>query len=156
MTSTEAAQNLNELAPEAVDAGAPARTMAAVPAPVEGSAADAWQVISVRTRLDAETHADLMTQIHEALAEGCSRIALDLSQNQFFSLNAIQLCMGLARDLANDGGSLALIGCSERTKKHFDVYGSLKQIKVVRTIAELVSGRNSSVVIRPRSSQAPR
>ncbi len=133
--------------------------VAAVAAPVAAPTVDidAWQVIPVRVRLDAETHSELMMQIHEALAEGCNRIALDLTQTQFFSLAAIQLCMGLAKDLAGNDGALALVACNERTKKHFDVYGSLKQITVARSLAELVStGRTSSVVIRPRSSQAPR
>ncbi len=162
MTSSEAAKDLSPIAeqaaPEAADEHMPAIVaVATVAAPVAVSAPiEAWQVIPVRPRLDSETHADLMTLIHEALAEGCRRIALDLTQNQFFSLNAIQLCMGLARDLANDEGSLALIGCNERTRKHFDVYGNLRQIKVVRTLAELISERSAVVVMRPNSSQEPR
>lgn len=161
MTSSEAAKDLSQpaedAAPEAADEQMPAiAAVAAVAAPVELAGVDAWQVIQVRPRLDSETHADLMTLIHEALAEGCRRIALDLTQNQFFSLNAIQLCMGLARDLANDEGTLALIGCNERTKKHFDIYGSLKQIRVVRTLAELISDRSAVAVMRPRSSQETR
>lgn len=171
MTSSEAAKDLletiGETAIEAIDAGVPSvAAAAAVAAPVAEVAsgadastdvgADAWQVIQVCTRLDAETHPELMMQIHETLAEGYSRIALDLSRTQFFSLAAIQLCMGLARDLAGDDGALALVGCSERTKKHFDVYGSLRQITLVRTLAELVSERDAAVVIRPRSSREPR
>lgn len=132
------------------------------PAPMEPRAAashadcdpDAWQVISVLSRLDAETLSMLMTDIHECLATGARRIALDLTKNEFFSLNAIQLCVGLARDLDADEGRLALVGCGERTKKHFDVYGSLKQITVVRTLAELVAGNASSLVIRPRFSRS--
>jgi anti-anti-sigma factor len=173
MTSSEAAKDLletiGESASEAIDAGVPSvAAAAAVVAPVTkavsaidvgadvGADADAWQVIQVCTRLDAETHPELMAQIHETLAEGHSRVALDLSGTQFFSLAAIQLCMGLARDLAGENGALALVGCSERTKKHFDVYGSLKQITLARTLAELVSDRGAAVVIRPRFSREPR
>ena len=141
-----------------IDVARPSATaVATLAAPVfAGPGVDAWQVIPVRPRLDAESHPELMEQIHEALAEGCGRIALDLTQNQFFSLAAIQLCVGLARDLAGENGQLALVGCNERTKKHFDVYASLKQITVVRTLSELLSDRHSSVVIRGRSSQESR
>jgi anti-anti-sigma regulatory factor len=115
---------------------------------------DAWQVISILPRLDAESHADLMSEIHKVLAGGARYVALDLTQNRFFSLNAIQFCVSLARDLAFDDGRLALIGGGERTKRHFEVYGSLKEITVVRTINELVQGRTNSVVMRPRSSSS--
>ena len=115
-------------------------------APLES---DAWQVITLLPRLDSSNHSDLMTEIHSALAEGARRVALDLTQNRFFSLNAIQLCVSLARDLAEDDGAFAIIGCGERTKNHFEIYGSLKQITMVRTISELVQGRTHAVVIRP-------
>ena len=111
-----------------------------------------WQVITLKPRVDAFNHADLVAEIHEALAEGSKQIALDLSQNRFFSLNAIQFCMSIARDLYSDGGGLALIGCAERTRRHFDIYGSLKLIRNVRVVDELVTdGAGSSVNVRVKS-----
>ena len=167
--STEiSAEILNDIVSNAAETGdeESARvTMAAttaVPLKSDASGApafnpEAWQVVTVLPRLDSFNHSDLMTEIHSILAEGTRRVALDLTQNKFFSLNAIQLCVSLARDLANDDGSFALIGCPERTKRHFDVYGSLKQIVVVRSVAELVQGRTATVVIRPKvSSQEAR
>jgi anti-anti-sigma regulatory factor len=156
MTSSAAAadrgQNEQDLTEESsVQTASGVPTLAAEPAPIDP---EAWQVIAVLPRLDSEHHADLMTEIHSALAEGSRRIALDLTQNRFFSLNAIQLCVSLARDLAGDDGALALIGCGERTKRHFDIYGSLKQITLVRNVSELVSGRTTSVIVRPRSGSS--
>lgn len=113
---------------------------------------NAWQVIPVLPRLDAVNHADLMSEVHAILADGTRRVALDLTQNRFFSLGAIQLCVSLARDLAADDGAFALIGCPERTKRHFEIYGSLKQIRVVRSAGELVQGRNEAVITRRRVS----
>jgi anti-anti-sigma regulatory factor len=110
---------------------------------------DAWQIITLLPRLDSSNHSDLMTEIHSVLAEGSRRIALDLTHNQFFSLNAIQLCVSLARDLSEDDGGFAIIGCGERTKKHFEIYGSLKQITMVRTASELVQDRTHAVIMRP-------
>lgn len=110
-----------------------------------------WQVITLKPRVDALNHADLVAEIHEALAEGAKKIALDLTQNRFFSLNAIQFCMSVARDLYSDGGGLALIGCAERTRRHFDIYGSMKMIRNVRFVDELVTdGSGSSVNLRPK------
>lgn len=109
---------------------------------------DAWQIISILPRLDSSNHSDLMSEVHSVLAEGARRVALDLTQNEFFSLNAIQLCVSLARDLAEDDGHFAIIGCGERTKKHFEIYGSLKQITMVRFVSELVQDRTQAVNIR--------
>lgn len=111
-----------------------------------GISEETWQVITLKPRIDAFNHADLVSEIHEALAEGSKKIALDLTQNRFFSLNAIQFCMSVARDLYSDGGSLALIGCMERTKRHFDIYGSLKQIRIVRSVDELVTDASVGAV----------
>ncbi len=113
--------------------------------------ADAWQVITLSSRLDAFNHTELVQAIHEALAEGAKRIALDLTPNKFFSLNAIQFCTSIARDLAYDGGYLALIGCAERTRRHFDIYGSTKQVRFVRSMDELAMDSGASINIRPRA-----
>ncbi len=163
MSSAEPIENLKHLISQSVETGdaeSPRVSMvAASPVPLKSDVdqtpvfnPEAWQVITVLPRLDSFNHSDLMTEIHSILAEGTRRVALDLTQNKFFSLNAIQLCVSLARDLANDDGSFALIGCPERTKRHFEVYGSLKQIVVVRSVTELVQGRNATVIMRPRVS----
>lgn len=126
-------------------------TISEVPLKSDYAAQTCWQVITLKPRVDACNHADLVSEIHEALAEGSKRIALDLTQNRFFSLNAIQFCMSIARDLYADGGGLALIGCAERTRRHFDIYGSLKMIRSVRFIDELVTeGAGSSVNFRTK------
>ncbi len=169
MSSARTTQNLSDLISPSDpidDAEAPRAIMAAaagvplkidVVAAAQGFDPEAWQVVTVLPRLDSFNHSELMTEIHSILADGTRRVALDLTQNKFFSLNAIQLCVSLARDLANDDGSFALIGCPERTKRHFEVYGSLKQIIVVRSVTELVQGRTTTVVMRPRvSSQEAR
>lgn len=137
------------------DAPTPKRVAEAISAaPLKEALAGAkvWQIITCLPRLDSFNHSDLMQEIHSVLAEGERFVALDLTQNRFFSLNAIQLCVSLARDLAADDGCFALIGCSERTKRHFEVYGSLKQITNVRTVAALVSGPVTTVNVRAKAS----
>lgn len=112
-----------------------------------------WQVITCLPRLDSFNHSDLMQEIHAVLASGARLIALDLTQNRFFSLNAIQLCVSLARDLDADDGRLALIGCGERTKRHFEIYGSLRHITLARTLGELATG--NGIVTRPHPNSIP-
>lgn len=145
MSVPELRENLNDLESEELRSA-----VSAVPLKVVSVDPNAWQVITCLPRLDSFNHSDLMQEIHSVLAQGSRFVALDLSQNRFFSLNAIQLCVSLARDLAEDDGSFALVACPERTKRHFEVYASLKQITVVRSVSELVKDRSSSVVIRPR------
>ena len=144
----ELIETLNDL--KTVETATALSAVSTVPLKAVGVDPNAWQVITCLPRLDSFNHSDLMQEIHSVLAEGSRYVALDLSQNRFFSLNAIQLCVSLARDLADGDGSFALVGCPERTKRHFEVYASLKQITVVRSVAELVKDRTSSVVIRPR------
>lgn len=112
---------------------------------------DAWQVITLKPAIDSVNHADLVQEIHQALAEGAKRIALDLSQNRFFSLNAIQFCTSIARELSFAGGAFALVGCAERTRRHFDIYGSMKQIRSVRFVQDLVMETGVQVNVRSRT-----
>ncbi len=96
-----------------------------------------WQIIHVKARIDAFSQDDLIKEVHNLRAQGHRKIALDLKNNRFLSFNAIRFCSDFSRDLTADSGALVLIGCAEKTKRHFEIYGSLDHIRIIRTELEL-------------------
>lgn len=99
----------------------------------------AWKIIAVKPRIDSFHQNALMDEIRALLASGNKLIALNLRQNRFLSLPVIHFCNTCAKDLANNGGQLVLIGCPEKAKRHFEIYGSLDDIRLVRDLSELNS-----------------
>lgn len=102
------------------------------PAPSEGFPAE-WRIVSVKSRVDSLNQAELRSEIEALRAQGHKQIALDLRSNRFMGLPSLQLCVEVARGLAEVGGLFALISCPEKTKRHFEIYGSLNHIRLVRS-----------------------
>lgn len=96
-----------------------------------------WRFINLKNRMDSSQQEELVAEMATARNEGSTRIALDFRGNRFISLQAIRTIVTAAEELAGEGGEIALIGCIERVKRHFEIYGSLKHIRVARTEAEL-------------------
>jgi anti-anti-sigma regulatory factor len=96
-----------------------------------------WQVIHVKARVDAFNQDALLEEIRGLREQGDKRIAINLKANRFISLPTIKACVGIANELVRDGGSFALVSCPEKTKRHFEIYGSLENIQVYRTDKEL-------------------
>ena len=78
-----------------------------------------------------------MKEIEERVNAGDRFIALDLKGNRFVSLPVIKFCVEIATRLGKQGGSLALVGCIERTKRHFEIYGTLDEIRICQNTKEL-------------------
>lgn len=91
-----------------------------------------WNLINVKARVDAKSFDELQATVRDLRLQGKSHIAVDLRQNRFFSLPAIQFIVSSARELREQGGEMVLVGPNEKTKKHFEIYGSLKDIRVIR------------------------
>ncbi len=83
------------------------------------------------------SHADFMQDVREARSSGIKNIALNLKTTRFLNLSAIKFCVELAQELAEEGGRFAFVACSERTKRHFEIYGSLDEVRLVRDVDEL-------------------
>lgn len=105
--------------------------------PTRSTAPNGWIVVAAKSRVDSFSQEALLNEVRRHLADGQKRIALDLRGTRFFSLQVIRFCVETAKDLASQGGRLALISPPEKTKRHFEIYGSLNQIAVVRTEADL-------------------
>ena len=91
-----------------------------------------WNLINLKTRVDAGTFDDLQKAVRDLRLQGKTHIALDLRLTKFFSLAAIQFIVSVGRELREQGGEMVLVAPSEKTKRHFEIYGSLKDIRVLR------------------------
>lgn len=96
-----------------------------------------WQIVAVKSRVDAFNQEALKEEIENLRKNGYRKIALDLKANRFLSFPVIKHCVEISREVASSGGSFALIGCAERTKRHFEIYGTLDHIDIVRAAGEL-------------------
>lgn len=100
---------------------------------------DGWRIVVCKARVDATSYDMMAAQLKEWQAMGELNLAIDLRATRFMSLQAIRFCVDLANSLREKGGSLALIAPAEKTQRHFEIYGTLKGIQVVRTDAALSS-----------------
>jgi len=107
------------------------------PTPSSADTRGDWKIIPVKARIDAFSHDDLINEVRNLRAQGQKKVALDLKNNRFLSFNTIRFCSDLSRELIGGGGALVLIGCAEKTKRHFEIFGSLDYIRVIRTALEL-------------------
>jgi anti-anti-sigma factor len=96
-----------------------------------------WVTVPVLSRVDAFSQISLQESIAELRNKSHRHFVLDFRTSRFISVQSIRYCVEIARTLHAEGGRLVLLGCSERIKKHFEVYGSLVHIQVVRNEAEL-------------------
>ncbi len=120
-------------------------TEVVVPAPVAASPLplttqmnpQEWTIVLVKSRVDSFNQEALIQEIKDLRAAGHKRIALDLKANRFLSFPVILACVDAARELAEADGGFALVACPQKTKRHFEIYGSLKHIKIVRFAEEL-------------------
>ena len=70
-------------------------------------------------------------------AEGRRRVALDLRGTRFISLAAIQFIVAVAKELDSEGGEVVLVGASDKTLRHFEIYGSLDHARVEKSLQAL-------------------
>ena len=104
-----------------------------------------WAIVVLKPRVDSFNHAELTQELATLFDAGRRCLALDLTGNRFFCLQAIKVCVDMAAKLSENGGAFALVGCNERTRRHFEVYGSLKHILMVRYPSGLQSLSTSTV-----------
>ena len=113
---------------------------------------DGWNVLLLKTRVDAFSIDELKVKLEDLIKSGSRNIALDLKATRFLSLQGIKLIVKEASTIKNAGGQLALIGPIEKTKRHFEIYGTLDDILVVRDESELPLVMNNMAM--PDSSLA--
>jgi anti-anti-sigma regulatory factor len=104
-----------------------------------------WQVVQVKSRVDSSNQTALIDEVRGLREQGVTKIALNLGSNRFLSLPVIRYIVDAARELHHEGGIVALISCPQKTRRHFEIYGSLNHIHSVRSEAELLKLRTRDI-----------
>ena len=104
-----------------------------------GPESTAWQIVQVKMRIDSNSQTELMDEVKRLRAAGHRRIALNLRNNRFLSFPAIRFCVDTAREMRESNGTLALVACPEKTKRHIEIYASLDPIRIVRDESDLLT-----------------
>ena len=92
-----------------------------------------WNLLNLKTRVDTTSFEELQNSIRNLRLQGKMHIAIDMRQNRFLSVPAIQFIVAVARELKEQGGEIVLLAPNEKAKRHFEIYGSLKDIRVLRS-----------------------
>lgn len=96
-----------------------------------------WSVVVAKTRVDAFCFDQLVESVKVLRQAGKTHIAIDLKATRFMSLAAIRYCVDLGNELRVRGGRLALIAPTEKTQRHFSIYGNLNAIQIMRSMRDL-------------------
>ncbi len=95
-----------------------------------------WTVLSVHDRIDSFNHGEFKKQLEEILASGRQRLALNLDQAEFLSLQSIKLFSSVAEELSQKGGKFALVATPEKLKRQIHIFASLDAMEVFRSEAD--------------------
>jgi anti-anti-sigma regulatory factor len=94
-------------------------------------------LIQALPRLDAFSFNEMVSEIEGLRKLDHLHIAMDMRPNRFLSFQAIRYLVDLGIALKAAGGCFALVAPTEKTKRHFEIYGSLDSVFVARTTADL-------------------
>lgn len=111
------------------------QSKAKTPAPKEKG----WEVIRAGRRMDHATIEELEAFFQHVLKKPSPWVAVDLEQTQLVSLPVIKLIVTFAERLEALNGRFYLIAPSEKIKRHFEAFGTLRYISIVRQEDELLS-----------------
>ncbi|RME16432.1 MAG: anti-sigma factor antagonist [Bdellovibrio sp.] len=94
-------------------------------------------LLSLMDRVDSFNYDETTRQIRSKVSPKRNKvIAIDLSKVQFLSLKAIRFLHQMAKEAKENGGSLALVGVSEKLKRQIDIYVSLDPFVVYKSIKD--------------------
>ena len=110
-----------------------------------------WRVVQVKTRVDSFNQEELTEEIKRLRSVGVIQIALNLRQNRFLNFPSIRFCVEVAEELRLISGGFALVGCSEKTKRHFEIYGSLDAIRLVRSETDVEPTASTDALKTPEA-----
>ncbi len=114
---------------------------------LEQASAVQWQRLVARPRLDLSNFEEVQTWAASHLNRREHWLVLDLKGTRFMSLAVIRFLETLSVDLRRQGGALALLSMPDKTRRIFEIYGSLKNIYLTDKIENLKRLQDS--ILRP-------
>lgn len=117
-----------------------------------------WKLIQMDGRVDAFNHEGFKERVQDVANQAGTNLVVDLQPVKFLSLPTIKFLCSLAQELNRQGRALALLSPSEKQKRQFDIFASLDDIRIAKTLSDLDStGLREKVPSRPNDeSFSPR
>lgn len=97
-----------------------------------------WGIFEVEGSVDSIHTRVFVDSLSSYLNQGQKNCILDLSKAPFLSIGAIRYINQAAQYLEASGGKFALLGASDRVKRHIDIFVSWKKIKEISSLWELI------------------
>lgn len=93
-------------------------------------------ILSIAGRMDAYTTPQAEQAVQEILADGNTRLLMDLSALDYLSSAGLRVILGAVKQLKQSGGNLVVCGMNPFVKEIFDVSGFSSIIPIVDTVGE--------------------
>ncbi len=97
-------------------------------------------MVELRGEVDLHTSTDLRRRITQLLAEGWTRIVVDLSGVEFMDSTGLGVLVGALRRLRDQEGSLALVGPREPVRRVLMVTGLDRVLPTYASLEEALDG----------------
>ncbi len=111
-----------------------------------------WILVVAKSRVDSFSNGILEARIAKLIEEGAQFIAIDLRTTRFLSLAAIRYLVTIGHQLAERGGYLGLVGPSDKTKRHFEIYGQIDHMILIPPVHQMKVSREVDLVADRESS----
>lgn len=95
--------------------------------------------MSVSGRVDAFRDRQMILSIERTIDEA-DRVALDLSEAEFLSLQMLKFLTHLNQVLGRKGGELALVRPTHSVRRQIDIFVGSKILKIYRSLEDLQLG----------------
>ena len=105
---------------------------------------DIW-LVGARGRLDHGLVPQLEATMNQLLAEGRTRLVVDLSQANYVNSGGLRVLIATWRTVRKQGGDLLLCGLNQRVQEIFDTMGFEKIFRIYPTPADAASAMGESV-----------
>ena len=125
----ETIQNENLVTHASPSFGAPSHAVHAGPGQ--------WQRLVARPRLDLSNFEEIQAWVASHIERREHWLVLDLKGTRFMSLAVIRYLENLSVELRRQGGALALLAMPDKTRRIFEIYGSLKNIYLADKVENL-------------------
>jgi anti-anti-sigma regulatory factor len=105
-----------------------------------------WTGLKVSGRIDAFNDRQMINALEQNI-QNSSRVALDLSDAEFLSLQFLKFMGNLHRELGRNGGELALVRPSHNVRRQMEIFLGPKAFNLYQSPQDLQAGNS----VQPRS-----
>lgn len=98
-----------------------------------------WTVVDIAGELDLNTAPALREHVDGVVAAGSSRVAIGMSDLSFMDSTGLGMMIALSKELAERGGTLALVGVEGSPRKVVAITGVDERIPIVDRFEDLPS-----------------